>query len=214
MQLIKMILKKIKHMINGYIHKYNWRKLNKHNFTKAVSIFPVERVTVGKATYGPLKVSYYGNENEKLIIGSYCSIAEDVKFILGGEHHPTYISNYPYKLYMDNIDDIDDRETKGPIIIEDDVWIGTGCTILSGVKIGQGAIIAAGSTVTKDVPPYAIYTTNKLIKYRFSEEIIKKLIKIDFSKLNEEFIAKNIDLFYKPVDMKLLREKRLEEYIQ
>ena len=92
-----------------------------------------------------------------------------------------------------------ESETKGDIIIEDDVWIGYGCTILSGVKIGQGAVIGTRSVVAKDIPPYAIYAGNKIIKYRFSNKVIEKLLKIDFSKINEKCIRENIKCFYETI---------------
>ncbi|OZQ71169.1 hypothetical protein CA596_22910 [Paenibacillus odorifer] len=205
-----MLKRKLFHVINIYLHKYNWRRINKHNFTKAINVFPVEKVIVGKYTYGPLKISAYGNPNEKLVIGNYCSIAEDVRFILGGEHHPLFISNYPFKLFSSDVDSLDDRNTKGPIFVGDDVWIGTGCIILSGVKIGQGAIIAAGSTVFKDVPAYAIYTTNKIIKYRFSPEIIEKLLRLDYSKLEFKFVEDNYRLFYQDINENVLNEPILQ----
>ena len=75
--------------------------------------------------------------------------------------------------------------TKGKIIVKDDVWIGMSVLILSGITIGQGAVIAAGSVVTKDVPPYAIVGGNpaKILKYRFSSEIIEKVKNVDLSKI-------------------------------
>ena len=78
------------------------------------------------------------------------------------------------------------------------MWIGYGCTIMSGVHIGQGAIIAAGAVVTKDVPPYAIVggVPAKIIKYRFEPDMIEELLKIDYSKLTKEEIMNNIDDLY------------------
>lgn len=95
----------------------------------------------------------------------------------------------------------DDGYTKGPIILEDDVWIATNALILSGVTIGQGAIVAAGAVVVKDVPPYAVVGGNpaKIIKYRFPEEIIKKLLKLDFSLLTSEYVKGNISILQAPI---------------
>ena len=91
---------------------------------------------------------------------------------------------------------------KGNIIIEDDVWIGTGAKICSGVKIGQGAIIAAGAVVTKDVEPYIVVggIPAKKIKSRFSDELIKELLKIDYNKLDGELIKNNINMLYEELD--------------
>lgn len=179
--------------------KIKWRKVNSNNYTNLnniPNIFPIEKVTVGKYSYGPLNITYFGNENEKLVIGNYCSISSGVKFILGGEHHPEFLMNYPFKLFNLPNNDVDDRRTKGTILVGDDVWIGTDSLILSGVTIGQGAIIAAGSVISKNVPPYSICSTNRIIKYRFSQDIIDKLVKIDFSILDLEFVKNNIELFY------------------
>lgn len=200
--------------IKKLIFKYKWYLKNPNSNTKAINIFPMNKVSVGKYTYGPLDVRFYGNDNESLLIGSYCCISEGVKFILGGEHHPEYLSNYPFYLNWGIGNDLLDRNTKGPIIIEDDVWIGFNSIILSGVKIGQGAIIAAGSVVTKDVPAYSIYTTNKILKYRFSPEICSKLKKFDYSNLNKDDIIKNIDNFYKNVTHDLINEKFIQKYMK
>ena len=88
--------------------------------------------------------------------------------------------------------------SKGDITVDNDVWIGYGATIMSGVHIGQGAIVAAGAVVTKDVPPYAIVggVPAKVIKYRFEPELIKELLKIDYSKLTKEKVEKHIDDLY------------------
>ena len=156
---------------------------------------------MGNYTYGGIHIYSFNNPSEKLSIGNFCSIAENVTFILGGEHHSNYISNYPFKTRL-KINDIIDRASKGEITVGDDVWIGMNSIILSGVTIGQGAVIAAGSIVSKDVPPYSIYTTNKIIKYRFESEIIEQLLKIDYSKWTLSDIQSNIDLFYSDVTLK------------
>jgi len=82
------------------------------------------------------------------------------------------------------------------------VWIGSGAMILSGIKIEKGAIIAAGSIVTKNVPAYGIVGGNpaKLIRLRFSDEIINILKPIHFANFSEEWIRKNIDTIYKKIE--------------
>lgn len=173
--------------------KIKYRINNRHNYTKIKKCVDISKIDVGKGTYGVIDILLYGGENSKLYVGNYCSIANECVFILGGEHKYNTLSTYPFKARILNESE---SVTKGDIIVSDDVWIGYGSTILSGVKIGQGAIVGAKSIVTKDIPPYAIYVGNKVIKYRFSEEIIDKLLKIDFCKIDKEDIIKNINLFY------------------
>lgn len=184
-----------------------WKKLNKENFTYPVNRYEMDKITVGKYSYGPLKISFFGNKEEKLEIGNYVSIAHGVEFVVGGEHNISSFTTYPvgHMILESGIEAI----TKGDIIVKDDVWIGTNALIMSGVTIGQGAIIAAGSVVVKDVKPYSIVggVPAKLIKYRFSEEIIDEMLKIDFSKIEYEGLDKDIiEKIYKPLDMNILKE--------
>lgn len=165
--------------------QFSWKATNKHNKTFPVNdinceTFPLTKVKVGKETYGPLKVLSYGNENESLVIGNYCSIATGVTFLLGGEHDYQKLSNYPFKYHIQKENE---AISKGEIIIEDDVWIGINATILSGVRIGRGAVIGAGSVVTKNVDDYSIVGGNpaRFIKMRFDNSKIKKAKAIDFS---------------------------------
>ena len=106
------------------------------------------------------------------------------------------ISTFPFKVSF-SLEEYE-ATSKGNIVIDDDVWIGYGATILSGVHIGQGAVIAAGAVVTKDVPPYAIVggVPAKVIKYRFPQEMIEALLKIDYSKLDKNMISAHIDELY------------------
>lgn len=185
-----------------------WRKLNKHNFTFAKNIFNPSKVVVKNASYGALEVYAWLDNDDKLYIENYVSISSNVKFIIDGGHNTNYLSTYPFEaMFLEK--KIDSNITgKGSIIVESDVWIGMNNTILSGVKIGQGAVIAAGSVVTKDVPPYAIVAGNpaKVIKYRFSEDIIQRLLKIDFNKIDKNFVQNNINLFYTQMDEGLLEQ--------
>ncbi len=161
-----------------------WRKSNRHNRTTISHNSPIERVRVGKGTYGHINAHWYGTKEEQLNIGCYCSIASNVNFVLGGEHNYKRATNYPFPelVYHAQYDGV----CKGPIIVEDDVWIGFGVTILSGVTLGRGCVVGAGSVVAKDIPPYAIYAGNCILKYRFSNEIIKSLNRIDFKHINRK----------------------------
>lgn len=161
-----------------------WRKQNGHNYTKAGRLFPIEKVTVGNYTYGTLNIVSYENSDEQLTIGNFCSIAGETKFILSGEHDYHRFSTFPFSRTILNKEP--ESISKGPIVLEDDVWIGYGCIILSGVRIGRGAVIGAGSVVTKDVPPYAIFVGNRVVKYRFSDDIIERLMSYPFPAMSKQ----------------------------
>lgn len=180
--------------------KQKWKDTNKHNYTDISSIIPDSlTVTVGKYTYGTINIKHFNMEDESLYIGNFCSIADDVVFLTGGEHHLNTFSTYPFVNYVET-GYRDSFSYNKQIVVNDDVWIGYGSTILCGVEIGQGSVIGAKSIVAKDVPPYSIFVGNKVIKKRFSDEIIEKMIKFDFSKLSEQDIKDNIQLLYKKVD--------------
>lgn len=176
-----------------------WRRNNRHNETYVIGLCDISKVTVGKGTYGELAIYNESNPNCALDIGNYCSIAHNVSFILSGEHDYSKLSTYPFKVKMK----ISQTEEicKGRIRVDDDVWLGYGATILSGVHIGRGAVVAAGSLVTKNVPPYAIVggVPAKIIKYRFDEEIIEELLKIDYTKITDVFVRQHIDELYQTI---------------
>jgi acetyltransferase-like isoleucine patch superfamily enzyme len=149
------------------------------------------------------------NPEQKLVIGDCVSIAADVVFILGGNHQLNTVSTYPVRTELG--DPRLHELTKGPIVVRDDVWLGTGATIMSGVTIGQGAVVAACSVVTKDVPPYSIVGGNpaKVIRKRFDDIVIEQLLKrADYSKLTLDKMKNHIELFYRPLD-----ENNLEEIL-
>lgn len=182
--------------IKTFVYKKRWRKKNSHNYTTIANLFNQDLVQVGQWTYGELNVKHYGANNERLKIGNYCSIAEKTTFLLGGNHNYKIMSTYPMiaKILNEGYESL----SNGKILVDDDVWIGYGATILSGVHIGQGAVVAAGSVVSKDIPPYAVVggVPAKLIKYRFEPEMIEELLKIDYSKLTKEQIEKHINELY------------------
>lgn len=191
----------IRNLVNLYIHKKKWRKANVHNSTVAHNLFDRGIVEVGRETYGELKVISKNNQS-KLRIGNFCSIGPEVTFVLNDEHDLHNISTFPFKARTLRSGKAE-AGTKGGIVIEDDVWLGFGSTILDGVTIGQGAIVGACSVVAKSVPPYAIVVGSpaKVIKYRFDEDLVEILKGLDFGSLSNSFITENIDLFYRPVDL-------------
>lgn len=186
--------------------KIKWRLKNKHNKTLPVNLFNLKLVSVGNMTYGPLTVHTSGAVGEKLEVGNYVSIASGVKFILGGNHNTNTFTTFPHK-YM-TWGQGTEATSKGPIIVQDEVWIGTDSLILSGVTLGKGSVVAAGSVVTKDVPAYSIVGGNpaRLIKYRFSDDIISQIKDIDFNAITWSSMANHQELFYKELNVDIIMQ--------
>lgn len=195
--------------LQGYKTAKKWRRYNDNNFTEIdIKSNNIKNCKVGSGTYGIIKV-FNDRPERSLLIGNYCSIAQDVTFIVGRDHHIDSISSYPFKQMFGLADsEYRDAISKGDIIVEDDVWIGYGATILSNVIIGQGAVIAAGAVVTQSVPPYAVVggIPAKVIKYRFSHPVIDYLLTLDYGMLTEEMIKAHIDDLYKQLDEMSLDE--------
>ncbi|AWM12745.1 chloramphenicol acetyltransferase [Flavobacterium sediminis] len=135
---------------------------------------------------------------DRLVIGKFCMIASDVKFIMNGANHLTQaLTAYPFAIFGNGWEKAMDGKTypqKGDIVIGNDVWIGYNATIMAGVTIGDGAIIATNATVVKDVEPYAIVGGNPAqeIKKRFSEEKIARLLELKWWDWDIEKITKNV----------------------
>lgn len=182
--------------------KRKWRERNAHNGTELETACDFHAVSVGKSSYGKLNVVSFAGKH-KLHIGNYVSIAEKVTFLLDVEHYIDRISTYPFQVKILQTTNCE-AFGKGDIVIDDDSWIGYGATVMSGVRIGQGAVVAAGSVVTKDVPPYAIVggVPAKVIKYRFEPEMIEELMKIDYSKLDKDMIQSHVDDLYQKLENK------------
>lgn len=137
---------------------------------------------IGAYTYGSPKILRW-NEETGLTIGRYCSIAENVTLVLGGNHRTDWITTYPLSVFIQSLSaNTGHPSTKGDISIGNDVWLGYGSTVLSGVTIGDGAVVGACSVVTKDVPPYAIVigAPAKVVKYRFDKKYIAQLLNIQW----------------------------------
>lgn len=135
---------------------------------------------------------------DKLIIGKFCMIASDAKFIMNGANHLTNaLTTYPFAIFGNGWEKAMDGKSypqKGDITIGNDVWIGYNATIMAGVTIGDGAIIATNSTVIKDVEPYSIVGGNPAaeIKKRFSAETISKLLELKWWNWDIEKITANL----------------------
>jgi acetyltransferase-like isoleucine patch superfamily enzyme len=149
---------------------------------------------VGKYTYGFKQIKLIGNESQ-LHIGSFCSIAANCTVFLGANHRSDWNTTFPFGHIHQNVFNTfsgsGHPQSNGDVHIGNDVWIGDSCTIMSGVTIGDGAILAANSHVVKDVAPYSIVGGNpsKFIRYRFDENRRNRLLQLqwwhwDDSKIN------------------------------
>lgn len=143
---------------------------------------------------------HYPINQDKLKIGKFCSIACGAKFLFNSANHTmSSLSTYPFPLFYEEWgiskkDVTKSWDNKGNIIIGHDVWIGFEAIILAGVTIGNGAIIGARSVVTKDVPPYAIVAgvPARIVRKRFNEDVIVKLLEIKWWNWSKEKITQNI----------------------
>ena len=135
---------------------------------------------IGRGSYGGLSVPRYPGD-AKLVMGAYCSIAEDVTVMLGGEHRIDWVTTYPFNGLWSAGHGIEGHPiTRGDVVIGNDVWIAREAMILSGVTIGDGAVIGARAIVRSDVPPYGVVAGNpgKLVKMRFDDATVARLLEI------------------------------------
>ncbi len=124
---------------------------------------------IGDGSYGLPEV-YDFDEGSTLRIGSYTSIAAEVRIVLGGHHRVDWLSTFPFPAMFEEASDIVGYNgTHGDVVIGSDVWLCTGSMVLSGVTIGHGAVVAAGAVVTRDVEPYSIVAGNpaRHLRWRF-----------------------------------------------
>ncbi|WP_282173401.1 Vat family streptogramin A O-acetyltransferase [Cytobacillus firmus] len=138
---------------------------------------------------------------DQLIIGKFCAIAPGVTFIMNGANHRMDgFSTYPFNIFKHGWEkytpSLDQLPFKGDTIIGNDVWIGMDTVIMPGIKVGDGAIVAAKSVITQDVEPYTIVGGNpaKKLKNRFPEEIITELLEIEWWDLDIKVISAHIDV--------------------
>ena len=149
---------------------------------------------------------------DKLIIGKFCSIACGAKFIFNSANHTLKsLSSYPFPIFYEEWDSTmnvcEAWDNKGDIIIGNDVWIGFEAVIMSGVHIGDGAIIGTRALVTKDVPPYAIVggIPAQIIRKRFEDSVIEDLLKIQWWNWSTEKISEKLTAI-KSGDIAALKE--------
>lgn len=150
----------------------------------------------GTGSYGLPTVKDYG-DGKHLDIGAYCSIAEGVLIIIGGHHRTDWVTTYPFPAKLAQAAHIRDYGgSRGDVIIGNDVWLCSQCTILSGVTVGTGAVVAANAVVTRDVAPYSIVAGNpaRVVGWRFDEQTRTQLLASQWWAWPKEEVVKVVDL--------------------
>ncbi len=162
-------------------------------------------VTFGTGTYhaGDLRVVCY-TPGESAVVGRYCSIAPGVQIFCGGAHRQSLVSTWPFDPKLRGTNDADSRTYKHatrPTVIGNDVWLATGAVIMTGVHVGDGAVIGPYAVVFDDVPPYAVVRGNpgQVIRYRFDPDVIESLLDVAWWNWEESHIRAAIEDFYGPV---------------
>jgi virginiamycin A acetyltransferase len=143
---------------------------------------------------------HYPFVGDKLIIGKFCALARGIKFIMNGANHQLeQFSTYPFYIFGNGWEKVtpsaEQEVFKGDTVVGNDVWIGYESLIMPGIKIGNGAIIAAKSVVVKDVPDYTIFGGNpaRLIRQRFPDAVIEALLEIAWWDWEIEKITRHLD---------------------
>jgi len=135
---------------------------------------------------------------DKLVIGSFCALGSGVRFIMNGANHPMGgLSTYPFAIFQHGWEQAGlPAGPRGDTVVGSDVWIGYGALILPGRRIGHGAVVGAGSVVTRDVPPYAVVGGNpaRVIRQRYPEADAARLLALAWWDWPIEKISRNVAL--------------------
>ncbi len=155
-------------------------------------------LVVGRHSYAPPSyVRVVAGDAARVIIGRWCSLASDVEIMPGGNHRMDTVTTYPMRrrLGLEGAEQAGEPWSKGDVVIGNDVWIGRGAKILGGVEIGDGAVVAAWSVVTRSVDPYTIVAgvPARPVRSRFAPEIVERLLRIRWWEWDDEAILERVD---------------------
>jgi acetyltransferase-like isoleucine patch superfamily enzyme len=153
-------------------------------------------LTLGTHSYGGASLVVFPGDDAKARIGKYCSLAEGVELMPGGNHRPEWVTTYPLRVMFDLPGALRDGlpASKGDIVIGNEVWIGADAKVLSGVRVGDGAVIGAGAVVAADVRPYAIVVGNpaREIRRRFADAEVEALLRISWWDWPDELVVDRV----------------------
>ena len=169
---------------------------------------------IGRGTYGSTLIIYDWGEGATLRIGAFCSIALNVKILLGGEHRSDWVTTYPFNVLWEAGKEFNGHpRTKGDVHIGNDVWVGTEAVIMSGINIGDGAVLGARTVVARDIPPYAVAVGNpaRIIKKRFDDKTIQRLLKVKWWNWEDDRIQKALPLLLNPDLRSFLQAAEMNE---
>jgi acetyltransferase-like isoleucine patch superfamily enzyme len=176
-----------------------------------------DRLVLGVGSYAgaPDIAVSRGDPNHRVVVGNYSSIADDVTFLIGGEHHSEWVSTFPFRIMYGLPGRFQDGQprSRGPITIGSDVWIGRGAIVASGVTIGDGAVVGARTVVVNDVEPYTVVAgaPNREIRKRFTDEQIVALLQTRWWDWPEDEVLSIVDLLCSPDVEGLLAYARLRD---
>ena len=174
------------------------------------------KLILGDHSYGTIK-AIGATSKGKIIVGKYCSIALRVRALMAGDHNFDVISTFPFFHEGFPITDLIRKpplpetqfynaEHKFEIVIGNDVWIGYGAVLFRDVNVGDGAVIGAFSTITKDIPPYSIAVGHsRIVRKRFSDEDIEFLLKLKWWDLPDQEVADIAPILHNP-NIELLKQ--------
>jgi acetyltransferase-like isoleucine patch superfamily enzyme len=177
----------------------------------------VSPIKSGKRTYDIENIRVAWQQDQEIIIGAFCSLAGNLNIQLGGNHNSSWITTYPFGHVSNGIWTIQPvaghPKPSRKVYIGNDVWITNNVTLMGGVSVGDGAIIAMNSHVTRSIPPYEVWGGNpaKKIKDRFSEDIKFKLLELNWWNLPDNLIESLIPLLVQEPTLELLQ--RIEQEI-
>lgn len=162
---------------------------------------PDDVLTMGRWSYFdgvPAVHRYPGAPEERIEVGAFCSVAKDVSFVLSGNHDLRRVTSSPVrKLFgVEGYDTSGEISGRGGVVLGNDVWVGRGALLLSGARIGDGAVIGARAVVSGEVPPYAVVVGNpgQVVRYRFEQATIDRLLASRWWDLPDEVLREAVDL--------------------